>query len=88
MEQQKIRHPELKKTEHEQATYSGGTVPVTDTDDKEPLYRETGSTMNPKECEQCQGTVNGGTSISVTSKGNRIVVDMFAMRHTCIVTKD
>ncbi|MRR58731.1 MAG: hypothetical protein EG824_11050 [Deltaproteobacteria bacterium] len=88
MEQQKTRHPELRKTEHEQATYSGGTVPVTDTDDKKPLYRETGSSMNPKDCEHCSGAVNGGTSISVASKRNRIVIDMFAMRHTCFVSTD
>ena len=88
MEKQETEHSEFKKTEDEETTDSRGIKTMRDENGNEVLFRETGLSMDPQECDQCEGTVRNGTAISVTTTGKTVVIDMFALRHTCLKPLD
>ncbi len=88
MNKQETKHSECKKTENEQAKDSKEIITMFDENGNEVLFRETGLSMGPQECEHCGGTVKNGTAISVTSEGKTVVFDIFALRHACLEPLD
>ena len=88
MGEQETKHSEYKKTEDEETTDSKKTETLLDENGNEVLFRETGLSTDPQECDHCGDTVRNGTAISVTSTGKTVVIDMFALRHSCIKPVD
>ena len=88
MEKQETDNSEFKKTEDEETADSRGIKTMRDKNGNEVLFRETGLSMDPQECDHCGGTVRNGTAISVTTTGKTVVIDMFALRHSCIKPVD
>ena len=88
MEKQETKHSEFMKTEDEKTTDSRGIKITLDENGNEVLFRETGLSMDPQACDHCGGTVRNGTAISVTTTGKSVVIDMFALRHTCLEPLD
>ncbi len=88
MEKQETDNSEFKKTEDEETADSRGIKTMRDENGNEVLFRETGLSTDPQECDHCGDTVRNGTAISVTSTGKTVVIDMFALRHSCIKPVD
>jgi hypothetical protein len=72
----------------EETVETGGSETLRDENGNELLFRSTDLSLGRRECEHCGGTVKTGTAISVTTTGNTVVIDMFALRHACLEPLD